>query len=498
MVFFSDLAQHITALGALCGADVTAEQLPRIAARLGDDEVVAMIAQASALVRAGEQLRIAATGVAAARSTREHGQSGLAQTRGHRSPASLVQELTGSTRADAVKHVRLGESLLAAVAAADAPTDAGSDEPGEVCSPVAEPWHAPLGRALLADTITSAQHDAILRGLGEPPAAESDELAAAIPEAWSVAAEQLIAEARQRTVEELARSARTVRDVLDPKGASRRFDERFEARSFRMWTDQEGLTRASIAFDDHMAAWVRTIIDSALRPRRGGPRFVDPAEAARAEQLTVDPRTNDQLTYDLIMDTLRAGTLADAEAVFGTRQAGVRVVVTADAAAMANIGHPAVGLVEDDQTALPAWLVSQHACDTGTIECTLDGKGNPLDLGREQRLFTPKQRIALAIRDGGCRWRGCDRPASHCESHHIDHYAEGGCTDVDRGILLCRFHHMQLHHGGWRITRDGRGDFLLHPPGGREVIVLKPRLALAYAWAWAGIDPPPARFRRAA
>lgn len=96
---------------------------------------------------------------------------------------------------------------------------------------------------------------------------------------------------------------------------------------------------------------------------------------------------------------------------------------------------------------------------------TLDPAGNPLDLGREARLFTPKQRIALAIRDGGCRIPACDRPASYCEAHHIDPYAQGGRTDIDRGILLCPFHHMNLHHHGWRITRNGKEDFVLHRPG---------------------------------
>ena len=72
----------------------------------------------------------------------------------------------------------------------------------------------------------------------------------------------------------------------------------------------------------------------------------------------------------------------------------------------------------------------------------------------------------------------------------------GGLTDIDRGILLCRFHHMELHHGGWRITREGRADFLLHPPPGRgHPIVLRPRLALRYAWA--DLAPPPQRFRPA-
>lgn len=148
---------------------------------------------------------------------------------------------------------------------------------------------------------------------------------------------------------------------------------------------------------------------------------------------------------------------------------------------------------------VPDWMGEQQRCESGTLPCRLDTAGNPLDVGREQRLFTPRQRIALAVRDGGCRWRGCDRPASYCEAHHIDPYSEGGRTDIDRGILLCRFHHMQLHNGGWRITRDGRGDFLLHPPGGsspglQAPQALRPPLALAYAWA--GIDPPPRRFLR--
>ena len=55
---------------------------------------------------------------------------------------------------------------------------------------------------------------------------------------------------------------------------------------------------------------------------------------------------------------------------------------------------------------------------------------------------------------------------------------------------------MQLHHGGWRITRAGHDDFLLHPPDGGDAIPLAPRLHLVYAWA--GIDPPPRRFRPAA
>ncbi|MCC2033721.1 DUF222 domain-containing protein [Microbacterium allomyrinae] len=518
MAFFSDLAQHLEVLRDAFGGDVEAEHLPALVERLGDESVVAALEAATGLVRAGEKVRIAAAGVAAARSTREAGHDGLAQKLGHRSPASLIQEITGATRAEAAKHVRLGEALRAAAviepdddAVADAATAADTEGAGSTVVPLPEPWHAPLGRALLAGIIGSAQHDAILRGLGNPPApadaapddadgdADGDaDAVAEAREAWSVAAEHLIVEAQERTVEELGRTARTVRDQLDPEGAQRRFDDQFDERAFRLWRDADGVRRGSIVFDDLGGAWAQTILDSALRPRRGGPRFVDPDEKARADELIADPRSNDQLAYDLFLDVLRAGALADAATVFGTRQAGVRVLVTRAAADADASGEPAVALVEDDQTSIPAWLVRQQVCDTGTVPCTLDTTGSPLDVGREARLFTPRQRIALAARDGGCRWRGCDRPASYCEAHHIDEWVrDSGRTDIDRGVLLCRWHHTELHHGGWRITRQGRGDFVLHPPPGRGTpIVLAPRLALRYAWA--DLDPPPRRFRRVA
>ena len=511
MTFFTDLTAHWEAMRARLGDGVEASQITQVIAALDDEAVLSLITEASAAVQAAEFIRIAAAGVAAARSGREQGHSGLAQTQGHRSPVALVQELTGSSRSDAAKHIRLGEALLAMSGSTPdesaASGESGDDVPEENVGadgivdgdllPPETPWHAPLGQALAQGRLTADQHDAILRGLGEPPTGREGDLDGEEAKgAWSLAAEQFVTEAGQRTLEELRRAARAVRDQLDPLGAEERYRQRFESRSFRQWTDEYGQHRISMALDDHAALWITAAVNAALRPRRGGPRFVDAEEKAQAEQLARDPRSNDQLAYDLIIDILRAGMLADEKAVFGARQAGVRLLITREAHGDAAAGKAAVGVAEDDGTTLPAWLIAQHACESGITQCALDREGNPLYLGREQRLFSAKQRLALAIRDGGCRWRGCDRPASYCEAHHIDQYArDGGRTDIDRGILLCRFHHMQLHHGGWRITRDGLGDFLLHPPGG-DPIALAPRLARRYVWG--EVEPPPRRFRLAA
>ncbi len=513
MELFTEAEAQLDVLRSVLG-DSDSTPLSARLATLDDAAVLVVLEASTKLIRLAQGVQLAASGVASRRSERAAGHSGLAQSRGHRGAVSLVQEITGASRAEAARTVRVGESLLL-TSVPDAPPAAQ----GEIdAAPTPPAWHAVIDEALLASRLTATQHDAIRRGLGEPPtptanvgdaaiaSAERDALAMAAREAWALAAQELVTEAQRCTAEELARTARTIRDRLDPDGAEARFLARYEARSFRLWTDADGIHRGSLVFDDEAALWVRTIIDAALRPRRGGPRFVDPAEAEQAAALTDDPRTNDQLAYDLMLDVLRAGALADAPSVFGTRQAGVRVVQVLPAGAEHDAdGTTGNGHSEDGLTFLPGAAIDQHVCDTGIVPVTVDACGRPLDVGREQRLFTPRQRVALATRDGGCRWPQCDRPASYCEAHHTTAWSAGGRTDLDGGILLCRHHHMNLHHHGWWITRaddparstgaarpTGAADFQLHHPSG-ETVALHPRLALRYAWG--DIDPPPPRFR---
>ncbi|WP_414683962.1 DUF222 domain-containing protein [Microbacterium sp.] len=106
---------------------------------------------------------------------------------------------------------------------------------------------------------------------------------------WSLAAEQLMAEAPRCTPEELLRGARQVRDRLDPDGAADRFARRYEARSFRMWADDHGQHRAHLVLDDEGAAWLRAMVDAFMRPRRGGPRFVDSDERESARRTAARP-----------------------------------------------------------------------------------------------------------------------------------------------------------------------------------------------------------------
>ena len=509
MNILTAMRERLDLLAVFAELDVEPTDLPAGAAALSDASVLEVLRHVTAIANDAERLQSVIAGVAATGSRREQGHSGLAAGQGHAPPAALIQSITGGSRADALRQLRVGAALLDEGETSGAPADAGSSgahdhdgapspdvDPLSAAPSVREPWHAPLRAALLEGRLTPSQHDAIRGGLGEPEAAGVDPTSAAL--AWSVAAETLVDEAVDgASVEELRSRARQMRDILDPAGAANRFQARYEKRSLRMWIDQHGQHHGHITFDDEMALFVRSMLAAALRPRRGGPRFVTDAERAAAADLVADPRTNEQLEYDLLVDVLRAGAVADAADVFGVRQPGVRMVIVKDQSGPRDpLGRMvATGHTEDGGDALPGAIIDRTLCQHGSIDVTVDSRGNPLDLGREQRLFSTKQKLALAIRDGGCAGIGCPVPAAYCESHHIDHVAHGGRTDIDRGILLCRFHHMQLHNNGWRIVRDGLGPFILIPPPGHrspDGTMTPPRqLRTKAPWAWAWDPPPP-------
>jgi hypothetical protein len=94
----------------------------------------------------------------------------------------------------------------------------------------------------------------------------------------------------------------------------------------------------------------------------------------------------------------------------------------------------------------------------------VDERGVPLKLGRTRRLFSVGQRLALAVRDKGCVFPGCDRPPSWCEAHHITAFSRGGGTDLANGCLLCAFHHRLIHAGHWQVVMADDGHPMVIPP----------------------------------
>jgi hypothetical protein len=117
----------------------------------------------------------------------------------------------------------------------------------------------------------------------------------------------------------------------------------------------------------------------------------------------------------------------------------------------------------------PAATLRRMACDANIIPAVYDGESQILDFGRSTRSTPAGLRRFIVARDGGCVFPGCDRPASYCQVHHLDHWANGGCTDACKLLLICTHHHHSVHEGGWTITIGNDKDRTpwFHPPGGR-------------------------------
>jgi hypothetical protein len=102
--------------------------------------------------------------------------------------------------------------------------------------------------------------------------------------------------------------------------------------------------------------------------------------------------------------------------------------------------------------------VRRLACTAGLVPVVLGGAGEILDLGREQRLYTPAQHKALVVRDRTCRAQGCDMPGTWCEAHHWRAWSLGGRTDLANGVLLCSHHHHRVHDHRFTADRLPNGD----------------------------------------
>ncbi|ANH39980.1 hypothetical protein I601_3574 [Nocardioides dokdonensis FR1436] len=102
------------------------------------------------------------------------------------------------------------------------------------------------------------------------------------------------------------------------------------------------------------------------------------------------------------------------------------------------------------------------ACEAGIVPVVLGGRSQPLDVGRSRRFFTYAQRLALLVRDRGCTAVGCEAPPAMCHAHHDDPWADHGETAVERGRLLCPFHHRRIHDPDYETTVGSDNEVRFH------------------------------------
>jgi hypothetical protein len=208
---------------------------------------------------------------------------------------------------------------------------------------------------------------------------------------------------------------------------------------------------------------------SAAEP--GGHADADASDtAARDAAAARDLRTQNERRHDALKMALRH-TLASG--TLGThRGLPVTAIVTMtlkDLDAACGYAMTATGSRVSIRDAI---RMASHAHHYLTV---FDDNGRALYLGRSKRIASADQRIVLIARDRGCSFPSCTRPATWCQSHHVDDWVEGGPTDIDSLTFACDMHHALVgtEPGKWATTKTTAahrypGRTLWHPPTGMD------------------------------
>jgi hypothetical protein len=108
-------------------------------------------------------------------------------------------------------------------------------------------------------------------------------------------------------------------------------------------------------------------------------------------------------------------------------------------------------------------VMERLACDAKVARIVLAGQSRVLDHGRASRVVSAALRKAVIARDRHCRHPGCRVVAEWCDVHHLVHWIDGGATDLDNLVLLCRRHHVDHHEGEWQVSRAPDGTIVAAP-----------------------------------
>jgi hypothetical protein len=173
-------------------------------------------------------------------------------------------------------------------------------------------------------------------------------------------------------------------------------------------------------------------------------------DALISEWKTLDPTTARPpmpTTADAFLRLVHAGWDADAAArPHGQRTTVVVHVDVKDRIASLHLGPL---LTDADRRYL--------TCDA-TCEVWFEREGRTFGAGRSTRTVNRRLRRALEHRDRTCVVPGCGATRG-LHAHHLQHWEDGGLTELANLALVCPYHH-RAHHRGL-ITISGPADHLV-------------------------------------
>ena len=168
-----------------------------------------------------------------------------------------------------------------------------------------------------------------------------------------------------------------------------------------------------------------------------------------------EARSNDQRRADALFELL-TGRDAETRQPLPESDSGgpvTRLVVVADIGVLDG-SRPGGRCEVLGAGPVPPSVLADLSPDTSLSGIIFGGRGRTLWLGRSRRLGNAAQRLAAAVRDGGCV--KCDVSSRPTELHHLRDWYDGGPTDIDNLVSLCGPHHRRLQDRNLELVKIGK------------------------------------------
>jgi Domain of unknown function (DUF222) len=300
---------------------------------------------------------------------------GVFTDRGYSRPAHAIADLLGWDLGPASRRVRVAEQVCQRV---------GLD------GRVLEARLPDTARLFAAGEIGLRHVEVIADALGSPAAGRL------APQVWAAADQQLAQRAREYRPRQLVWFARDLINTLDQDGPEPRDADEGQVNELLLAAQPGGGGRLTGVLDAPSFEALLAALDPFTTPQP-------------EERRSLAQRRGDGLA-ELCRQRLDHGDLP----TVGGQRPHLTVTVP-----LAELETRARTAVLDHGGALSPSQLRMLACDCEAIPVVLDGAGQPVDIGRVSRVIPRHMRRAVAARDRGCAFPGCQRPPSWCDVHHV-------------------------------------------------------------------------------
>jgi len=263
--------------------------------------------------------------------------------------------------------------------------------------------------------------------------------------------DEIIAAAASLPVDTFARRVRHEAELIRGDYGLADTIAKQQRSSWKHWTDQRsGMGKISAEFDPERYEAIVNAVEAQVA------RLANEGGVSKTANLAAEAAFN----------------LLTGQAKTASGLPHINMVVDIDT--LAHGGHKNSLRETADGSLLPPESIARLVCEAVLQRVVVNEHRVPVDVGRRHRTATDGQWQSLRSLYRTCAWKGCDRPLSWCQAHHIHEWEHGGRTDLCNLIPLCNHHHHAVHEGGWTVKLS---------PDTRRLQIHRPdRTFFATAW----------------